>query len=94
MKKFFRRFFIIMTISLVILLGLTAAAAAIFRKPIGNRIIQELNKQLTTELQVEQVNLSFFRNFPAASAVLKGVVLEDNQGGILLEAEYIDFRLS
>ncbi|GAB5552668.1 MAG: hypothetical protein Sapg2KO_22590 [Saprospiraceae bacterium] len=93
MKKFFRRFFIILSVSLVLLLGLTAAAAAIFRKPIGNRIIQELNKQLTTDLQVEQVNLSFFRNFPAASAVLKGVVLEDNQGGVLLEAKTIAFRL-
>lgn len=93
MKKFFRRLFIILSISLVLLLGLTAAAAAIFRKPIGNRIIQELNKQLTTELQVEQVNLSFFRNFPAASAVLKGVVLKDNQEGVLLEAKTIAFRI-
>lgn len=93
MKKFLRRFFIILSVSLVLLLGLTAAAAAIFRKPIGNRIIQELNKQLTTDLQVEQVNLSFFRNFPAASAVLRGVVLEDNQGGVLLEAKTIAFRL-
>lgn len=93
MKKFFRRFLIISGISIVLILGLTAAAAAIFRKQIGGRIVQEINKQITTELTVSNINLSFFKNFPYAAVVLKDISLKDTQEGVLLEAKDMSFKL-
>lgn len=93
MKKFLRRFFIIFGVALVLIIGLSAAAAAIFNQQIGGRIVQEINKQLITELSVGEIDLSFFRHFPDASAVLKEVQIADTQGGLLLEADAISFRL-
>jgi len=93
MKKFLRRFFSILGIALVLIIGLSAAAAAIFNRQIGGRIVQEINQQLLTELSVEEIDLSFFRNFPNASAVLKNVQLKDTQEGLLLEAQTISFKL-
>ena len=93
MKKFLRRFLIIFSITLVVLIGLTAAGAAIFKKQIGGRIVQEINEQISTELTVTDINLSFFKNFPYAAVVLKDVVLNDAQEGVLLEAKDIAFNI-
>ena len=93
MKKFFRRFFIIFGVALVLIIGLSAAAAAIFNRQIGGRIVQKINEQLFTELSVGEIDLSFFRHFPDASAILKDVQITDTQGGLLLEADAISFRL-
>lgn len=93
MKKFFRRLFIALGITLVLIIGLSAAVAAIFHQQIGGRIVQEINQQLLTELSVEEIDLSFFTDFPKASALLKKVQVKDTQGALLLEAETVSFKL-
>ncbi len=93
MKKFLKRFLIIGSIGLVVVLGLAAGAAAIFQRQIGNQIIKTLNANLQTELMVEDMKLSLFSNFPKATAHLNGVVLKDNRDGVLLEAKQISFML-
>ena len=92
MKKFLK----ILTIALLVLgLALVGAAAlltSLFEKPLGQRITKELNKQLTTELQVRDFDLALIRTFPNAAANFKGVRLMDKFGGALLEADELSFR--
>ena len=93
MKKFLKRFAIIFGISLVALVILAAILAGIFQDRIGKTIIEEVNKQIISELKVEDFDLTVVRSFPNVSANLRGVELADNKGGILLEAEKIAFKM-
>ncbi len=86
MKKFFRRFVIFGLLLITTLVMVTALIAGFFEDQIGRRVVQELNKNLKTELTIEAVDLSVIRAFPSASVNLSGVKLQDSQGGVLLEA--------
>ena len=92
MKKFFKR----LGIFLLLLMGALALAwiiiASMFQEQVGRSIVKEINKQLQTELQVKEFDLSAIRSFPSVAADLKGVVLKDNRGGVLMEAEALSFR--
>jgi hypothetical protein len=63
---------------------------------IKDLFIQELNKQLTTEVQVDQVRLSLFKDFPYASVRFSGVKLKEavkrQDKGTLLKADVISLR--
>jgi len=93
MKKFLKKFAIIGGISLVVLIGAAAFIASIFEEKIGNKVITEVNKQLTSELKVADFDLSVVSSFPNISANLRGVEIADNKGDILLEAEKIAFKM-
>ena len=94
MKKFLKRFLIITGIVIAFILLLAVIITSIFADDIGKRIIAELNKQLTTELTVKDVDMSVISTFPNAAANLNGVVLMGANDDVLLEAEKISFRLS
>lgn len=66
--------------------------ALVFKEQVGRKIVKEINKQLKSELTVQAFDLSLLRSLPDVSADLKGVLLEDSQGGALLEAENVSFR--
>lgn len=92
MKQFFK---IITITSLILALTLVATAAlltSLFEKPLGERITREINKQLTTELAVQDFDLALIRTFPNVAANFKGVRLMDKLGGALLEADEVSFR--
>jgi len=93
MKKFLKKFAIIGGISLVVLIGAAAFIASIFEEKIGNKVITEVNKQLTSELKVADFDLSVVSSFPNISANLRGVEIADNKGDVLLEAEKIAFKM-
>lgn len=92
MKKFLRKFLIWTGIVLLALLLLLVLGAALFEKQIGKEILKQVNNTLTTELIVEEFNLSLLSGFPNASAELKGVTLAGSLDDELLKAEEVAFR--
>lgn len=92
MKKYIKRFFLILGIFILILIALSAIVAGLFGDTIGKQVLEEVKKTLKTELVVEDVDLGFFRSFPKASVNLKGVELEDAFRDQLMKAEEISFR--
>ncbi len=66
--------------------------AAFFEDQISERLVKEINKQLKTELRVEEFNLSLLSGFPDASANLHNVQVDDALNGTLLDAESLSFR--
>ncbi len=93
MKKFFKRFLIITGIVIAALLLIAVIITSIFADDIGERIIAEVNKQLTTQLEVENVDMSVISTFPNVAANLNGVLLTGANDDVLLEAETVSFRL-
>ncbi len=67
--------------------------ATFFENKIGRSILSALNRQLVTELEVKDFELSFFREFPRLSASLRGVSLLDTNGNLLLQADRMSFSL-
>lgn len=92
MKPFFKRFFLFLGIAVGILVIIWLLIALVFKEQVGRKIVTEINKQLKTELTVQEFDLSLIRSLPDVSADLKGVLLKDSQGGALLEAENVSFR--
>ncbi|MEM9918935.1 MAG: AsmA-like C-terminal region-containing protein [Bacteroidota bacterium] len=66
--------------------------AGFFDQQISSRLLREINKQLNSELTVEQVELSLLSGFPNASVNLEQVALNDAMKGTLLEAQTLAFR--
>ncbi len=92
MKRFFKRLVIFLAIFIGILIVTWLLIASVFKEQVGRRIVTEINKQLTSELTVEDFDLSLIRSLPDVSADLKGVLLKDSRGGVLMEAENLSFR--
>lgn len=93
MKKTFRRIGIILLIIVGVIVTSAVIIAAAFRNQVGRRLLTEINKQLATELIVENFDLSILGSFPNVSANLNKVILRDNRGGGLLEADQISFKM-
>lgn len=70
--------------------------AAVFEKQIGALVIKTLNKQLKTELKVEEAKLSLIRQFPKAAVYLNNVQIESVGGeeAQLLNVESIALKCS
>lgn len=70
-------FFRLMGVSCLIFFGsflLVASALVFFNKDlIKNLVVSSVNKNLTTRVEVEKVDVSFFRSFPNASVYFKNV---------------------
>lgn len=93
MKRFLKRFAIISLIVLIGLVGIAALLASIYENKIGERLIKEINEQITSELRVNAFDLSVVSTFPNVAANLNGVSLTDNRDGLLLETEQLSFRM-
>ncbi|MEL6719582.1 MAG: AsmA family protein, partial [Bacteroidota bacterium] len=92
MKKFLRRFLLIIGIFLVVLLGGLAIVVSFFEDQVGQKVVQSINKGLTSELKIEEVDLTLFRSFPNASVNLRNTILKDTNGENLLTSENVSFR--
>ncbi|MEM8528030.1 MAG: AsmA family protein [Bacteroidota bacterium] len=92
MKKFLRRFLLIIGIFLVVLLGGLAVIVSFFEDKVGQKVVQAINKGLTSELKIEEVDLTLFRSFPNASVNLRNTTLKDANGENLLTSENVSFR--
>lgn len=92
MKKFLRRLAVILLVFIIVLVGAVAIIASLFENKVGQQITRELNKQLKSELAIQDFELTVIRTFPNVAANLKGVLLKDTRGGALLEARELSFR--
>ncbi len=92
MKRFWKRFFIFLVIVIGLLIVTWLLIASVFKDAVGRKIVTEINKQLKSELTVQEFDLSLIRSLPDVSADLKGVLLKDTRGGVLMEAENLSFR--
>ncbi len=92
MKTFFKRFFILLAIVIGVIALTWIVIASLFQEQVGKQLVTAINRQLKTELTVEEFELSAIRSFPSIAADLKGIVLQDSYGGALLEAEELSFR--
>jgi hypothetical protein len=93
MKRFLKRFFLIVSIFALLLLAGAFVLAAVFQDAIGQRIVREINRQIQTELRVERFRLYLLRDFPSASLALKEVELKGTDRRPLLEAGEVSFRI-
>jgi len=71
MKKIFK----ILSIILLALLLVIFTAPFIFKGKIKNIVLKEANKSLNATLAVENIQISFIRNFPAVYIGLNGIVI-------------------
>ena len=78
--------------SLLALLVVSVLVGFMFSKQIGNRVLAEVEKELTTEMSVEDFSIELFSGFPNASLNFKDVVIKDVNGENLLETQKIAFR--
>lgn len=92
MKKFLKRLALILLIFIILLVGGVAIIASLFENKVGQQITKELNKQLKSELVIQDFGLTVIRTFPNVAANLQGVLLKDTGGGALLEAKELSFR--
>ncbi|MBK7213710.1 MAG: hypothetical protein IPH88_10550 [Bacteroidales bacterium] len=85
---------------LLLFLGFIGLAGLLMEHFLNKKLqeifIRELNKQLVTEVSVQQVKLSLFRDFPYASMRFSGVTLKEavprSNKGILMKAGTIALR--
>ncbi|MCB0619600.1 MAG: hypothetical protein KDC41_13010, partial [Saprospiraceae bacterium] len=70
MPKILKRFLLIAGIVLAVLLIGAVLLAGAFEKTIGEQIVGEINKQITSNLTVGDFHLSLIRAFPSAAANL------------------------
>jgi hypothetical protein len=76
------------------LILLAVIVPLLFEKEIGKQALKALRGQLDTELSVEDVSLSLWREFPYASVNLQDVSLDGKGEGVLLKAERLAGRIS
>ena len=89
-----KRFFKISAISFgvfILLIGIALGLAARHEDDIKVAIIKALNKNMTTDVAIGQIDLDIIRSFPNASIDLHGVVIPGKFGGSLLRTELISF---
>jgi hypothetical protein len=92
MKKFLLRFLLVIGIFLAVLFGGLAIVLSFFEDKITQKVVESVNANLTSELRIEEVDLTLFRSFPNASINLRQTILEDTNGDALLEAENVGFQ--
>ncbi|MCB9282854.1 MAG: hypothetical protein H6563_02175 [Lewinellaceae bacterium] len=93
MNPYLKRFFIIVGIFLLLVIGAALALSTLFEDAIGQRIVRAINRQIETELRVEDFKLSLIRFFPSAGVTLKGVELQGANRDLLLDAGEVSFRI-
>lgn len=93
MNPYLKRFLLILGVLFFLLAAASVIMATLFQDAIGQRIVREINKQITTELRVDNFRLSLFKFFPSAAVTLKGVELEGANRDLLLDAGEVSFRI-
>ncbi|NTW31155.1 MAG: hypothetical protein HGB12_00720 [Bacteroidetes bacterium] len=75
--KYIKRILLSILIFFVLLIGTAFVIVFFYQDSIKKLIIDQINKQLTTEIQVKKVELSLFEKFPSVSLSLIDVTAKD-----------------
>ena len=78
----------------ILLIGIALGLAARHEDDIKVAIIKALNKNMTTNVAIGQIDLDIIRSFPNASIDLHGVVVPGKFGGSLLRTELISLKFN
>ena len=98
-RKFVKRFLISLIIIVGLALGTLLVIGLFFSKEVEQFLINQLNKQLNSEISVKKIELTLFEKFPMASLKFTDVVAKDAvtspQKDTLLKAEkvYLQFNI-
>jgi hypothetical protein len=97
--KYFRRIILSIFIFIFLLIASAVIILYFYQDSIKKLIVDQINKQLTTEIQVKNVDISLFRKFPNVSLIFTDVTAKDAiispNKGTLLKAEniYLQFNI-
>lgn len=94
MKRMLKRLGWAVLLFLGLLIGVTWLITSLYDDQIGRRVVSAVNEQLKTEMRLDGFDISLIRTFPAVGVNLMGVEIDGAQGGLLLEAKQLSFRLS
>ncbi len=70
-----RKIVIYLFVVLLIIVGAGVVLSLVFKDDITGLLIRELNKQIVTKIEVEEIKFSLLRKFPNASVELRQVVI-------------------
>ena len=76
-RKFVKRFLISLIIIVGLALGTLLVIGLFFSKEVEQFLINQLNKQLNSEISVKKIELTLFEKFPMASLKFTDVVAKD-----------------
>lgn len=93
MKKFFLRFSLILLSVFTFLVLVSIIATSLFGNKIGNKIVEAINEQLISKVEVERFDLSLIKSFPNFSANLRNVSITGSDQKPLLEAKLLSFKI-
>ncbi len=90
--KFLKKLGIGIFLFIILIALISTIIATFFGNQVGNKLLTEINKNLKSELKIEEFDLSLISGFPNLSVNLRNVNLADANEGTLLEAENLAFR--
>lgn len=93
MAKFFRRLLILLAVTIGMVLLCAVLLVSVFEDQLTRQVIKTVNNGLTSELTVQDVDVTVIRTFPNASINLHGVQVKDAFDDILMRAENLSFRV-
>ena len=97
LKKYIRTTALAITVLLALGIASLFVFGKYFEKQVKQIIVSEINKQITSEVKVESIELTLIRRFPYASLYFRNVQIMDRDTvnpGILLEAQSIFLKFS
>ena len=97
--KYIKRILLSIFIFFLVLIGSAVVIVYFYQDSIKKLIVDQINKQLTTEIQVKEVEISVFRKFPDVSLTFTDVTAKDaikfaNKGNLLKADDiYLQFSI-
>lgn len=97
--KVLKRILFIFLALFIVLIGTVLVIIYFYEDSIKKLIVDQINKQLTTEIQVKEIELSLFQKFPNVSLVFTDVTAKDaikstNKGKLLTAKNvYLEFSI-
>ena len=97
--KIINRFLLAIAALFIVLIGTVLVIIYFYEDSIKKFIVDKINKQLNTEIQVKEIELSLFRKFPNVSLVFTDVTAKDaikseNKGNLLTAKNiYLQFSI-
>ncbi len=79
MKKIIKYTFITLLILLLLIIAAAYFIANKYEKEITSSVIRELNKQVETEVEVDNISFSLLRNFPKASLEFNNILIHSTK---------------
>ena len=93
-----KKILLIFFLFFMFLFGILFSVFYFYKDTVKTIIVNQINKQLSTEIQVNNITLSFFQRFPNISLTLSEVIAKDaitsTNKGNLLKAENVYLQFS